>query len=83
MKTYLAWKNKKFKRSIFHCKNCGHYTNKHKYSDFMKKVYEKDYSKYSYGKVLEKFRSIQNLLNKNPQIFFDVNLLMKILKEKQ
>ena len=74
--------NKKFKRSIFHCKNCGHYTNKHKYSDFMKKVYEKDYSKYSYGKVLEKFRSIQNLPNKKSSNFFRCKFINENIKRK-
>ena len=74
---------KKFKRSIFNCKNCGHYTNIHNYSSFMKKVYKRDYSKYSYGKVLQKFESIRKLPKKKSSNFFRCKFINKNIKKKE
>tara|TARA_E500000178_G_scaffold354064_1_gene421828 strand:- start:2315 stop:3124 length:810 start_codon:yes stop_codon:yes gene_type:complete len=54
-------KFKKFKRSIIKCKKCGHYSNQHNYSSFLNKVYEKDYSRLSYGKISKKFESVNQL----------------------
>lgn len=74
---------KKFKRSIFHCENCGHYTNIHKYSSFMKKVYKRDYSKYSYGKVLQKFESIRKLPKEKSSNFFRCKFITENIKKKK
>lgn len=72
-------KKKNFKRSIYVCKKCGHYTNQHSYSDFLKKVYKKNYAKFSYGKISKKFLTIKNLPKNKSSNYFRCKFLIKNL----
>jgi|TARA_Y100000389_G_C17426794_1_gene500037 2-polyprenyl-3-methyl-5-hydroxy-6-metoxy-1,4-benzoquinol methylase len=79
-------KKKNYKRSIYICKKCGHYTNQHSYSFFLKKVYKENYAKFSYGKVSKKFFTIKNLPKKKSSNYyrckFLINNLYKLADKK-
>ena len=52
---------KNYKRSIFKCIKCGHFTNEHKYQKYLKKIYQTKYSNHSYGNVQKKFNLIKSI----------------------
>ena len=50
--------NKNYKRILFKCVSCNHYTNFHKFNNFLKNVYKKSYGKYSHGDIKKKFEKL-------------------------
>ena len=76
-------KDKKYRRMIYNCKDCDHYFNQHKYKPFLDKVYNKNYSKFSYGKINKMFYKIYNLPKKKSANQFRINYLLNFIKNNK
>ena len=76
-------KDKKYRRIIYNCKDCDHYFNHHKYKFFLEKVYNKNYSKFSYGKINKRFNKIYNLPKKKSANQYRINYLLNFIKKKK
>ena len=68
---------------IYNCKDCDHYFNQHKYKPFLDKVYNKNYSKFSYGKINKMFYKIYNLPKKKSANQFRINYLLNFIKNNK
>lgn len=67
--------NKNYKRILFKCVGCNHYTNFHKFNNFLKNVYKKSYGKYSHGDIKKKFEKINTIKSKNSTNFYRCKII--------
>ena len=67
--------NKNYKRILFKCVSCNHYTNFHKFNNFLKNVYKKSYGKYSHGDIKKKFEKINTIKSKNSTNFYRCKII--------
>lgn len=74
-------KRKDYERKLFRCV-CGHYYNKHKFSNFLEQVYKKNYSNYSHKDTQKKFKKIM-LLNKKSSNLKRVNFIKLRISSKK
>ena len=77
--------NKKYKRTIYKCYKCGHFTNQHKFSFYLNKIYKNTYAKSSHGNIKKKFNSINNISKDKSSNYFRCKFInnLKFLKKKK
>ncbi len=76
-------KIRNYQRTIFYCKKCLHYSNIHKYENFLSKVYSQLYSRNSYGDLKKRFLDIYRKKKFNSSNYHRMKYLINFIKKKK